>query len=201
MESFIPFVIDIINSKYEEKSKRDIWEDSEWKYIAQLENDDVGKVGETIIDTICEKSNITSNIDGSKTKQIGGGNGDGIIKCRTCEIKTARLGSDERSFQHELGETPWKADYMIFLDIAPKKMYVTIFKNFTKDFYESSGRDNSIKCKPIFPTKSITWRKKTGAFKLDTTIKINNSNKNTFDFDVNTIDAERFRTFINAIIE
>jgi len=201
MESFIPFVIDIINSKYEEKSKRDIWEDSEWKYIAQLENDDVGKVGETIIDTICKKSNITSNIDGSKTKQIGGGNGDGIIKSRTCEIKTARLGSDERSFQHELGETPWKADYMIFLDIAPKKMYVTIFKNFTKDFYESSGRDNSIKCKPIFPTKSITWRKKTGAFKLDTTIKINNSNKNTFDFDVNTIDAERFRTFINAIIE
>jgi len=68
---------------------------------------------------------------------------------------------------------PWKAEFMIFLDIAPKKIYITIFKNFTREFYEKSGRDCGIKCEPYFPTKSITWRKQKGAFKLDTSMNIN----------------------------
>ena len=37
-------------------------------------------------------------------QKTGGGIGDGIISSKTVEIKTARLGSDGKSFQHELGE-------------------------------------------------------------------------------------------------
>lgn len=191
---------DIVNAKYQEKRRRDIWENSEWKHISDLENDDVGRVGEDIINTLCKNSGIVSDIDGTKTKKIGGGIGDGIIKGKTCEIKTARLGSDCKSFQHELGEVPWLAEYMIFLDIGPSKMYVTAFKNFTKEFYESSGSNNSVKCEPYFPTKSITWRKQKGAFKLDTTTSINDSSMYAFTIDETTCDPSEFKSFIDRII-
>lgn len=60
---------------------------------------------------------------------------------------------------------------MLFIDISPDCIYITIFNNFTEEFYKSGN-----KCIPYFPTKSITWRKGSGAFKLDTTIKINEDN-------------------------
>ena len=180
--------------------KRDIWKDSPWENISKLENDDQGSVGEEIVNNLCSLAGVNCSIDGKKTKQIGGGIGDGTIKGKSCEIKTARLGSDEKSFQHELGEVPWKAEYMIFLDIAPQKMYITIFKNFTEDFYKQSGTDNNIKCSPYFPTKSITWRKHKGAFKLDTTIKINEKNDCTFIID-DTTDYSNFKSFIDRIIQ
>jgi hypothetical protein len=186
--------------KHKNKQKRDIWADSEWKNISDLEIDDIGSVGEEIINNFCQKASIVSEIDGTKTKQVGGGIGDGKIKGKTCEIKTARLGCSGNSFQHELGEVPWKSEYMIFLDIAPEKMYVTIFKNFSEEFYKKSGTNNSIKCSPYFPTKSITWRKKKGAFKFDTSIAINEKNKYTFVIDKNMNDYSKFKIFVDEII-
>tara|TARA_Y100000389_G_scaffold196990_1_gene230764 strand:- start:5596 stop:6219 length:624 start_codon:yes stop_codon:yes gene_type:complete len=199
--SFTNIAINLINDKHKKKEKRDIWADSDWKKICQLENDDVGGVGEEIIGTLCKKASIPSDIDGKKTKQVGGGAGDGKINGKTCEIKTARLGSDGSSFQHELGEVPWKADTMLFLDIAPDKMYITLFNNFNEEFYKESGT-KSTKCAPVFETKSITWRKKKGAFKFDTTVKINEKNigKYTFIIDKNSTDYSEFRKFVNKII-
>ena len=209
--SFTTLATNLINKKHQQKVKRDIWYDSKWKMISELENDDVGGVGEEIINMLCQKANIVSDIDGTKTKQLGGGGGDGKIKGRTCEVKTARLGSAEKSFQHELGEVPWNAEFMIFLDIAPENMYVTIFKNFPEEFYKASGVDKTIKCAPVFPTKSITWRKHKGAFKLDTTVNINETNKYTFKFDsfdnFDDIDEKsendyaKFAKFVDAIIQ
>ena len=123
------------------------------------------------VQKICENTNIISTIDGVKTKQIGGGSGDGSIMGKTVEIKISHQGCSNTSFQHELGECPWKASFMIFIDISPKNIYMTIFKNFTEETYKGCG-----KCIPYFPNKSITWRKKSGAFKLDTTIAINEKN-------------------------
>ena len=200
-EPMTALATDLINKKHIQKQKRDIWTDSEWKNISELENDDVGGVGEEIINKLCKKSQIVSKIDGTKTKQVGGGLGDGSINGKTCEIKTARLGSSGSSFQHELGEVPWKAKFMIFLDIAPKKMYITIFPNFTEEFYKKSGMDNSYKCSPYFPTKSITWRKQKGAFKLDTSININEKNKYTFIIDSETTDYSKFKSFVDNIIQ
>jgi hypothetical protein len=190
----------IIDAIYEQKKKRNIWEKSNWSHIADLENDDVGKAGERIIAEFCKRGNIPSEIDGLKTKELGGGVGDGMINGKTVEIKTARLGSNNTSFQHELGECPWVADYMIFLDIAPEKMYLTIFKNFTEEFYKSSGCDSSLKCAPYFPTKSICWRKQKGAFKLDTTITINKKCKFTFTLDADASNWVEMTEFINSII-
>ena len=200
--SFTTLATNLINKKHTKKQKRDIWASSEWENISDLECDDVGGVGEEIINTFCKKSQIDSDIDGTKTKQLGGGIGDGKINGKTCEIKTARLGSSGNSFQHELGEVPWKAEYIIFLDIAPKKMYITVFPNFTEEFYKKSGVDSSNKCSPYFPTKSVTWRKQKGAFKLDTSININEKNNYTFIIDNKTTDYSKFKSFIdNNIIQ
>jgi hypothetical protein len=191
----------IIDAIYDQKKKRNIWENSKWYHIADLENDDVGKAGERIIAEFCKKGNIPSEIDGLKTKELGGGVGDGTINGKTVEIKTARLGSNNTSFQHELGECPWVADFMIFLDIAPEKMYLTIFKNFTEDFYKGSGCNSSKKCVPYFPTKSICWRKQKGAFKLDTTVTINKKSEFTFTVTSDTTDWSTLTEFINSNIK
>ena len=190
-----------LEHQYEKKQKRDIWENSEWKHIAELENDDVGKVGEQTINQLCVNAGITSNIDGSKTKELnGGGKGDGSIYCKSVEVKTARLGSSGDSFQHELGENPWNAEFMLFLDIAPDKMYITIFPNFSQEFYKKSGTDSKVKCNPYFPTKSICWRKQKGAFKLDTTTSINKENKYTFVIDSHMTGFDSFKNFVDGII-
>jgi len=47
-----------VDAKYAEKEKRDIWENSPYKHIAELENDDVGKVGERFLNTLCEEGGI-----------------------------------------------------------------------------------------------------------------------------------------------
>lgn len=202
--SYTTLATELINIKHAQKEKRNIWGTSKWKNISELENDDVGKVGEEIINGFCKKAKIDSKIDGVKTKEVGGGIGDGTIKGETCEVKTARLGSNETSFQHELGEFPWKAKYMIFFDIAPEKMYITIFPNFSEGFYKKSGVDSSNKCSPYFPTKSVCWRKQQGAFKLDTSIKINEINKKngyTFIIDSETSNYSKFKSFVDSIIQ
>ena len=194
----------ILEEKYKQKEKRNIWENSPWKHIAELENDDVGKVGELTIQAYLTNANIPCTIDGLKTKELGGGCGDGIIKGQSVEIKTARLGSGSScSFQHELGEKPWNAKYMLFLDIAPETMYITLFPNFTKEQYIESGTNKAVKCHPVFPTKSVCWRKKQGAFKLDTSISINEKNSYTFKWksDENIENQiQMFGEFVDKIV-
>jgi hypothetical protein len=160
--------IDTISTQTKKEIKNNIWDDSDFKDLTKLQSNNVGIVGEQFIQKICEKVNIESTVNGVKTKKIGGGNGDGLIKNKIVEIKTAHRGNGSPSFQHELGEKPWIADYMVFIDVDPRSVYLTIFENFTEEHYKSGD-----KCSSIFPTKSITQRKGIGAFKLDTTININ----------------------------
>ena len=186
----------IMTQKNKEK-KQNIWENSPFKDLATMQSNNVGNVGEGLIQNICAQTGISVDVDGSKTKKIGGGAGDGIIKDKTVEIKTAVQGSTSPSFQHELGEMPWNADYMLFIDISPQQLYLTIFPNFTEDQYKSGN-----KCEPYFPTKSVTWRKGKGAFKLDTTISINETNI-TRGYTIKiteTTDFNEIGEFINNIV-
>lgn len=104
-----------------------------------------------------------------KNKETWWGEGDGTIMDIPVEIKTAVQGSSAAaSFQHELGEMPWKGSlYMIFVDISPDCIYITIFRNIDEATYKSKEK------LPCFPTKTVTWRKEKGAFKLDTSVRIN----------------------------
>ena len=162
-------LVSVIDVQRQKENEANIWKDSKYKYIAELESNNVGNVGENLIQKICESQGIPSSIDGAKTKlKGGGGDGDGRINGRSVEIKTARLGVSMTSFQHELGEHPWKANYIAFVDVAPAHIYLSIFPNFTEEHYKTGQ-----KCAPYFPTKSVTWRKGEGAFKLDTSPNIN----------------------------
>ncbi len=192
------WLIDIINIEKKKEQRSNIWNDSIYKVVTELESNNVGNVGEKIIHKICIESKIISSIDGTKTKQIGGGKeGDGKINNKTVEVKTARMGSTSPSFQHELGEQPWNADYMIFVDISPINVYVTIFKNFTEEQYKKKA----FKCAPYFPTKSITQRKGMGNFKLDTSININEiCIKNCFSINLKNVNIKEIGAFINKTI-
>jgi hypothetical protein len=190
--------IQMINNQKQKEEKADIWKDSPYKDLVKLQSNNVGNVGETFIQNMCDVCQIEAQVDGSKTKILGGGIGDGLILNKSIEIKTSHRGSTYSNFQHELGETPWKPEFMVFIDVAPRCVYLTIFKNFDEEFYKSGN-----KCKKYFPTKSVTWRKGTGAFKLDTTVKINEENiikGHTFIID-NKVDLNALKTFILLKIE
>ena len=190
--------VQMINLQTQKEEKADIWENSPYKDLVKLQSNNVGNVGETFMQNICDTCQIEAQVDGSKTKELGGGVGDGLILNKSIEIKTSHRGSNSPSFQHELGETPWKSEFMVFIDVAPECIYLTIIKNFGEEFYKSGA-----KCEPYFPTKSITWRKGTGAFKLDTTIKINEENiikGHTFKIDDN-VNLNQLKTFILLKIE
>lgn len=166
-ESVHSMLIDAIQLQKQKEENQDIWKNSPYKDIAKLQSNNVGNVGEFILNNVCKVSNIPAEINGTKTKKIGGGGGDGNIMNKPLEVKTAVRGATSPSFQHELGEVPWNAEYMAFVDVSPDCIYLTIFKNFDEATYKSKQKI------PYFPTKSITWRKDKGAFKLDTTININ----------------------------
>lgn len=161
-------LIRIISQQKKKEEEQDIWKNSPFKDLVKLQSNNVGNVGEEFINNICKAASIDADCDGSKTKQIGGGKGDGKIAGKPVEVKTAHQGSSSPSFQHELGEVPWKGVvYMIFVDISPGCIYLTIFKNFDEATYKSKEK---LQC---FPTKTVTWRKEKGAFKLDTSVNIN----------------------------
>lgn len=160
-------LLNIIMEQKAKENRLDIWKNSVYKHLPNLQSNNIGNVGEMFLGKICEIQQIDSAIDGTKTKKIGGGAGDGIINGKTIEIKTAHCGGN-MSYQHELGEFPWHADYMAFIDVDPLCVYMTIFPNFTEEQYKQC-----VRCEPYFPTRSFCWRKKSGAFKLDTTPKLN----------------------------
>lgn len=174
-----------IQRQKEKEAQQDIWADSPYRDLMKLTINNRGNVGEEFIDKVCCAAGIPANCDGSKTKKIGGGDGDGKINGMTVEVKTAYQGSGSPTFQHELGEIPWRiAKYMIFLDIAPKCMYLTIFQNYDEATYKSQQ-----KLPYCFRTKSVCWRKGSGDFKLDTSVSINEQNVvagNTIKIDGDT---------------
>ena len=68
----IKILVDIISIQKNKEEKVNIWNDSIFKNISTLESNNVGNVGEILIQQICEYVNIDSNINGCKNKQIGG---------------------------------------------------------------------------------------------------------------------------------
>lgn len=186
----------LVDQIYEENHKKSIWNSSKWKNIEKICINNVGKIGEMLISEICSDAGISSDING-KCGNIG----DGTIKKKSVEIKTARLNNNSINFQHELGEFPWKSEFIIFIDICPNKIFITIFPNFSEEFYKKSGKDSKVKCLPVFKNKSICWRKLSGNFKLDTNISINENNKEyTYIIDEN-YTPKSFKRFIDRVLK
>jgi len=200
MNQFTIMACDIIKIEKNNQIKNGVdWSNSEYKEINELHPNNVGNFGEKYIKNICLLCDIECDIDGSKTKKIGGSYiGDGKIKGNSVEVKTARLGNNN-TFQHELGEHPWHSDYILFVDITPNNIYISIFKNFTKEHYNTVHRS----AKPYFD-KMITRRKEkseenSGNFKLTLNENDLKFSKYTFIINNNTT-KESLKNFINTSI-
>jgi hypothetical protein len=70
---------------------QDIWKDSPYKDLVKLQSNNAGVVGERFIQDICVQSGISANINGAKTRMVGGGYGDGKIKNKNVENRTSRM--------------------------------------------------------------------------------------------------------------
>lgn len=164
---FNKLFIDSIKKVNQKELSKNIWKNSPFKLFKELSIDGKGEVGEIFINEIFNHLNLKCEIMNKKSL---GKCFDALINNKKIEIKTSSLGFTQ-SFQHELGEKPWMADYMLFIDIGLDCIYITLFKNFSEYIYK-----NKKKLIPIFSNKCITWRKRKGAFKLDTSININELN-------------------------
>jgi len=169
--SFLNRSVEILKTAIvqQEARQKHNWKDSIYSGLEALEKNNVGVYGEALFQELCERSSITSEIDGTKTRKKGGGDGDGKVNGHTVEVKTAMIGNSG-TFQHELGEVPYKYNKFALIDIKPTGYYLTILdNNLTEEEYKNGGKFLE------FPSKKITWRKEKGAFKFDTSPKLNDA--------------------------
>lgn len=157
MQTLAQEIINIEKTKQENSDF--MWETSPFKSINELKTNNVGVVGEKVIKEMLKMAGIYTCITGSSSRTFIG---DGLVKNKSVEIKTARLGKT-KTFQHELGEEPWLCHYLILVDFTPKCFYITVMKNFSEEHYLSPKR----RAMPYF-NKAITRRKETACFKLTT---------------------------------
>jgi hypothetical protein len=183
----------IINDKYTLVNNNNNWINSKFKFLTLLQINDRGYVGEEYLKSICDLCDIPNDICGIKYKKTI--SGDGLILYKSVEIKTAYLGN-QKSFQHELGENPWNTDFLVFIDITyDDNIYITFIKNFTKEFYLN---DKDKYCVPYFAKKKFIQRKKSGNFKFDTTVKLNeHAVKNNLSIKISKdIDISKIKEYI-----
>jgi len=202
-ESKKPFGIlnKLINEQYNKELKTSKWNNCKFYKLNTLKSNNVGIIGEQFLSECCKQNSIKSNIDGSKTKQKGGGYGDGIIKGKSIEIKMARLGVSN-TFQYELGEHPWKTDYIALIGTTPTNIiYLSLIKNFNENYYNSPRR----RVTPYF-NRAITKRKEggenAGNFKLtlsEQRCKDSVSSKYSIEIDIHT-KFSKIGKYINKII-
>ena len=194
-------MVSIILDVQKKKEQRYIWDNCDWEQIGNLTPSDVGLSGELFISALCNLSLIESDICGKKTKK-NKVSGDGTIKKRSCEIKTSRFSSGKnKQFSHELGPTPWDTDFMIFLDISPCMVFISIFPNFSEAFYRKSASLPSFKCEPVFSTTSFSHQKRKGSFSIALGIRSLERSKFTFKAHKDNMDFHAFKKFVDSIIK
>lgn len=108
-----------LSSQILENGRNPMWENNIFKDVNYLQPNNCGMLGELLIISLCIQNNIPFSIDKSK-----GGTYDICIYDKTCEVKTARLGTTN-SLQHETLRDR-KSDFFIFVSLLPGSYYITI---------------------------------------------------------------------------
>jgi len=127
-KEFLSNFKNLIIEEIELESKNSIWKNSKFEEIQYLTIDRVGRIGEKAIYDVLKKQNKVELFwDGDCNTGQTDGTYDMLIDKKRFEIKTARLGKGG-NFQHEgIKQTGW--DKLLFVDIAPNKIYLTIIDN------------------------------------------------------------------------
>ena len=116
---------DTITEQKQKQTEASLWDDSVFEDIDTLKNDYSGKAGELFAAKLCKQYGIPYEYDEDVVNQDDG-TYDIIIKNKLVEIKTARVGNDGRSWQHE-SLRDYGCDYFLFIDVDPGAVYLSIF--------------------------------------------------------------------------
>ena len=177
----------ITNNAYEKYKTS--WDKSPWKYFRKLPKEDKLEIIKLFMERIC----CLSNIEITKHKSIF------YIHEKSFKMYISmspnQYGVYKKQNYYLLGKTPWKTDYLMFINISPKKIYMTILKNFTENYYRITSSTPNFVHNHDFPVRSIEWNNVTNDF----FILIEKSNINhTFVIDStkNICDIELFRQFM-----
>ena len=124
MNNAIDIMSQTIQKQFFEDSQDNAWFGSKFDIVNYLKIDSSGKLGLSFITTICNMSNVDN--EPKKYQE------DGytlIINNKKVVIKTARMDKNKK-FQHESLSNDDKYDYILFVDISPQNLYLTILKKF-----------------------------------------------------------------------
>ena len=165
----------IIDRTQEEEDKVSLWINSLYRSIRIFQIDARGKLGVTLIEDLLKdlgRTVVRNETDNLKDWNLSC---DGIKYA----IKTATLGKDGSSFQHETIYKTRDYDALIFVDIAPNAIYISIY------------------VKADIQWDKIHLRNVSDFYKWDTNIKVtrqnciaNNIVRTSADFDVLFRNAE-----------
>jgi len=181
------------NTITEQKNKQtqsSLWGGSIFEDIDTLKNDYSGKAGELLALRLCEAYNIDHDYDEDIVNQDDG-TYDITIKEKLVEVKTARVGSDGATWQHE-SLRDHGCDYFWFTDVVPDGYYLSIFPagfNFKQKH-------------PVFGRTPHLRKETGGTYKFDfgpASLKKGESAGWTLFVDANTTDKE-IKNFINQRI-
>ena len=137
------------------------WLGSEFEPIVRLSNDERGKFGEELINSIATKTNLPVVFEGDSNINNQDGVFDILINNKRCEVKLATLDVNN-SFQHEnlYADSVW--DYVIFVDVVQDGIYFTVM---SYDEFNVNERH------PIFNRKPTLRKSQSDKFKFDLSLK------------------------------
>lgn len=155
------------------------WDGSLYESVRKLQIDARGSVGERLVVTMLKE--LDHNVHYHEATTDDDKDWDFICNDLAYEVKTATLGSDGVTFQHEnVYKSSRKYDGLILVDIAPNQIFMSIYP------------------KNKIPFKELHFRKDSGFYKFDTHLRETRKNyigdnviETLEDFDAIFSKAER----------
>jgi hypothetical protein len=182
--------VEIIKEQNRKQIEKTLWANSQYSQIESLKNDYSGRAGELLAASICENLGINYVYVEDEVNQ-NDGTYDIIINGRKVEVKTARVGNDGKTWQHE-SLRDYGCDYFLFIDIDPNALFLSIFSsNF--DFSEKH---------PVFGRTPHLRKESTGTYKFDfgpATLRKGIEAGLTLRVDASTTDTEIKKFFEDHI--
>jgi hypothetical protein len=175
----------ITNDTYEKYKTS--WDKSPWSYFRKLPELEKLEMVKLFINRLCYLSNVQLTDIHKKSFKI------------SVSISPSHYGVYKSYEPYLLGQSPWKTDYLMFINVYASKIYITLLKNFTESYYRITSSSVNFVHDNDLPIVSIERNK----FTKDFFILIEKSNKN-HTFVINSItkknDIELFRQFIHKQI-
>ena len=194
--SVTEFLIESVETAY--NNRKDIWQDSPFRQITLLSNDERGKWGEEFVSNLIKKlTDLDVEWDGDNNTNQDDGVYDVVIsrnqnsKKSRVEIKTASRGTcNNPNWQHENVYASNKWDKLIFFDFDLFGFYLTVID------YSDMTFD---KQHPVFGRKPTLRNNQDDKYKIDFGIqqqKRGLESGHTFWYDITNPDEEGLKNHL-----